>query len=83
MKFIKLETSDGEIRWINLDMVSRVTLVKEPEGTHELMVIIFADAATDARVQIRSDSEANQHAIARLREKLDSISDHVETLEVA
>lgn len=83
MNYFKLETSDGEIRWVNLNLISRVTLVQAPDASCPLLVITFADAHSEARVQIRGDTEQNGHAIRRLCDKLDSISDHAETLEVA
>lgn len=75
MKFIKVQTSEGETRWINLDLVSRVTLATESGRAQPLMVITFADACPEARVQIRGGNEVDDKAIRQLTKALDKFKD--------
>lgn len=64
MSFVKLDTSDGDTRWINLSQLSRVTLGCDSDNT-ELLVAIFADGHVEDRLQIRGTDDLNREAICR------------------
>lgn len=69
MFFVKLETSDDDTRWINLDQLSRVTLGKDELGI-EVLTAVFADGHVEDRLQIRGTDEINVEAIRRFQRAL-------------
>jgi len=71
MNFMKLQTSDGDTRWINLDLVSRVTTGVEPAGD-PFVAVIFADGAVDESLIIHGTDEKNREAIDALTKCLDA-----------
>lgn len=71
--YIKLETSDGETRWINLDRVRRVTLAEEAVG-EELMVIVFDEGNTTDEVRIHGSDEKNREVIQKVKSRLDELA---------
>jgi hypothetical protein len=73
MKFIKLKTSDGDVRWINLEQVSRVTMGTESQDV-PFVAILFADGNVEESLKIRGIDEDNQQAIKMLVEALDRLS---------
>ena len=70
MKLIKVETSGQTVRWINLDLVSRVTLADEPNG-HRLMGLVFADGHRASQLKLDSEAPLDQGAIEQLCTELD------------
>ncbi|MFK7818325.1 MAG: hypothetical protein AB8G99_06385 [Planctomycetaceae bacterium] len=69
MFFIRLETSDGGVCWINLNQISRATLSEDEAGT-ETIVVVFADGHVEDKLQIRGTDDVNREAICRLRRAL-------------
>ena len=69
MHFVKVETSDEDTRWINLDLVSRITIGDDESGV-ETMVILFADGDVGNSLTIRATDEVNQLAILELVREL-------------
>ena len=68
--FIRIETSDEETRWINLDAVARVTLGRNVRG--EPTLILFTLASGDGgRLEIHGDDPKNVQAIESLVAALD------------
>ena len=65
MHFVKLETSDDDQRWINLNQVSRVTIGTDDSGI-EVLVAIFADGDVNDSLKIRGTDEVNKQAIIKL-----------------
>jgi hypothetical protein len=74
MKYVKLETSDGTARWINLEQVSRVTLAQDPGKDSPLLVITFEDASAEARVQVRGSNPADLKVIRQFTKLLDKLA---------
>jgi hypothetical protein len=72
MHFIKLSTSDGETRWINLEAVSRVTFGHDAPREEEFVAIIFGDGE-EARLTIHGNTVENRQAITDLRMSLDEL----------
>ena len=73
MKLIKLRTSDGDTRWVNLDLVRRVTLAEQSSG-EPVLAVIFDDGATEADLRILGATEENRAAIHQLTAILDELS---------
>lgn len=71
--YVKLCTSDGETRWVNLAQVSRVTMASV-SADEPLLVVFFADADPESKLEIRGSDEANRQAIANLTARLDELS---------
>lgn len=69
MRFVKLETSDEDSRWINLHQVSRVTVGTDASGIN-VLVAIFADGDLDNSLTIRGTDEVNRQAITKLEREL-------------
>lgn len=69
MHFVKLETSDDDQRWINLNQVSRVTIGIDESGV-EVLVAIFADGDVNDSLKIRGTDEINKQAIVKLEREL-------------
>lgn len=72
MNFVKIETSDSETRWINLDHVSRVTLATQTQGT-PILAIFFADGNRDSSLKISGSDPVNKKAIERFVAHLDAV----------
>ncbi len=70
--YIKLETSDGEVRWINLDRVRRVTLAEETSG-EPLLVIVFDDGGANDEVRIHGSDDKNRQVIQTVVSRLDDL----------
>ncbi len=62
MTFVRLETSDEDIRWVNLAQISRVTIGRDEAGT-DVLVAVFADGHVSDCLRIRGGDEVNQQAI--------------------
>ncbi len=76
MHYVKISTNDGETRWINLAQVSRFTMATDQhEGL--ILVIVFADASSENKLEIRATDETNRKAIAELTSCLDSVAINV------
>ena len=73
MKLIKLHTSDGDTRWINLDLVRRVTLAEQTTG-EPVLAVIFDDGSTEADLRILGSTPENRSAIHQLTAVLDELS---------
>lgn len=69
MSFVRIETSDRDTRWINLDLVSRVTLGTDEAGT-EVLVAMFADGDVGDSLKIRGTDEMNKAAILEFERAL-------------
>ncbi len=69
MHFVKVETSDEDVCWINLDLVSRVTIGKDEAGV-DTLVATFADGHVRDSLKIRGTDEVNQQAILELERQL-------------
>ena len=74
MHFVKVETSDEDLRWINLDLVSRVTIGKDESGV-EMLVAFFADGDPQGSRTIRGTDEVNQAAILKFERELNHCSE--------
>jgi len=74
MTFVKLQMSDGDTRWINLDLVSRVTSGTEPSGD-PFVAVIFADGNADESLIIHGTDQKNREAIDALKKCLDASCD--------
>lgn len=70
MKCVKITTSDGETRWLNLCHISRVTLATDVNG-NPLLVIFFQGTQPEALLKIHGSDETNRQAINYLIEVLD------------
>ena len=69
MHFVKIETSDDDRRWVNLEQVSRVTVGVDDAGI-EVLAAIFADGDLENSLRIRGTDEINRVAIATLEREL-------------
>lgn len=74
MHFVKLETSDDDLRWINLNQVSRVTIGTDESGI-QVLVAIFADGNLSDSLKIRGTDEINKQAIIKLERELNHRSE--------
>lgn len=74
MHYVRIDTDDGETRWINLAQVSRITLAKEAPSGNPILVITFADTALQARLSIQATSSANRKAIDTLTSAADALA---------
>jgi hypothetical protein len=70
MYFVKLRTSDGETRWVNLERVSRATLARDVRGD-PILTVRFADGGDEDRLQIPGHEAADREAIDLLTAELD------------
>ena len=70
MNYIKITTSDGDTRWLNLAHISRVTLGRETNGT-PILAIFFQETQPQAVLKIHGTDAVNQQAIDSLIEVLD------------
>lgn len=73
MKFVRIDTSDGETRWINLAQVSRVTRGTDDSGT-PLLVVLLADGNPDLALRIHGTDEKNRRAIRGMLATLDRLA---------
>lgn len=62
MHFIRIETSDNEIRRINPDQVSRVTVATQTRGT-PILANFFSDGNLNSNLIIDGSDAVNQKAI--------------------
>ncbi len=69
MNFVKITTSDQDIRWINLNLVSRVTIGTDESGV-EVLVAVFADGSVDDSFRIRGTDDVNKAAILEIERAL-------------
>lgn len=69
MSFVKIETSDQDTRWINLELISRVTIGKDESGV-ELLVAVFADGDAGDSLRIRGTDDVNKEAILKFERAL-------------
>ena len=69
MSFVKIETSDEDTRWINLDLISRVTIGRDESGV-ELLVAVFADGDAGDSLRIRGTDDINKEAILEIERAL-------------
>ena len=69
MQFVKVETSDQDTRWINLSLVSRVTIGTDESGV-EVLVAVFADGDVADSLKIRATDDVNKAAILELERVL-------------
>lgn len=74
MQYVKLETSDGETRWINLAQVSRVTSVMEASRRAKVIVVMFGDARGETALRLCGDNDQDRAAIEVLEASLDALS---------
>lgn len=74
MQYVRIDTDDGEVRWINLDQISRVTLAKEAPTGNPILVITFADTSPQARLTIQATSDANRKAIDKITSAVDALA---------
>jgi hypothetical protein len=72
--YVKLETSDGETRWINLAQVSRVTSVMEANRRVKVVVVMFGDARSETAFKLCGDNDQDRAAIKVLEASLDALS---------
>lgn len=73
MNFVKIITSDGETRWINLAQVSRVTTATESQD-EPLLAVMFADANPEAVLKIHGTDDVNREAIRKFTTALNDSS---------
>jgi len=73
MKFVKIDTSDGESRWINLAQVSRVTRGTDDYGA-PLLVLLLANGDPDLALRIHGTDEKNRRAIRAVTTQLDRLA---------
>ena len=69
MSFVKIETSDEDTRWINLSLISRVTVGKDETGV-VVMIAVFADGDVDDALTIRGTDDVNHKAILEVERAL-------------
>lgn len=73
MHFVRIESSDGETRWINLDQIVRVTLAEEaPSG--EPLLVITSTHDDGERFSIRGHTEKDRRTIEKLIALLDDVA---------
>ncbi len=73
MHFVKIQTSDNETRWINLEQVSRVTLGADDSG-EPILAVVFADGNPDLSLKLHGSDHVNRAAIGCLTAGLDAVS---------
>jgi len=73
MHFLKVDTSDQVVRWINFEQVSRVTLGLESPGV-PIVAIVFASGDTEEALKIRGTDDTNRKAIEKITEALDILA---------
>ncbi len=73
MKFVKIDTSDGESRWINLAQVSRVTKGTDDYGA-PLLVVLLSSGDPDLALRIHGTDEKNRRAIRVITTQLDRLA---------
>ncbi len=67
-RFLRVSTSNGEQRWINLDRVTRVSLAEDAGGD---AVLIFSFDGGD-RVKIHGTDDESRALVKRITSSLDS-----------
>jgi hypothetical protein len=73
MKFVRIDTNDGETRWLNLETVSRVTRACDAHG-EIVLVIMFADSSSGGTtLRIPGNTPVDQAAIDRFLTELDAL----------
>ncbi len=73
MHYVKIQTSDDETRWINLNQVCRFTLAKDDVRGFPVLAIVFADGSLDAKLVINGSNEIDRKAIETITTELDKI----------
>lgn len=68
--FVRITSSDGETRWINLDRITRATLAVDAHG-EPLLVLLFGEHDASERLQLRGQDETDRHAIEAITCELD------------
>ena len=63
MQFIKLQTSDNDARYINLEHVSRVTLATDATRGAPRLAIFFGDARHESKLEIVGSNDQDRKAI--------------------
>jgi hypothetical protein len=74
LHYVKLETADGETRWINLAQVSRVTSAMEARRRAKVVVVMFADARGETALKLCGDNDQDRAAIEVLEKSLDALA---------
>jgi hypothetical protein len=74
MHYIKLETSDQDVRWINLEQVSRVTVGQEASGV-PFAAVVFSDGNLEECLKIHGTEDVDRRAINKLTAVLDHVSE--------
>ncbi|MCB9838041.1 MAG: hypothetical protein H6813_01775 [Phycisphaeraceae bacterium] len=73
IRFLKVTSSNGEQRWINLDLVTRVSMAKESDGNP---VLVFCFEGDD-RVTIHGVDDVSRTLIQDVVSTLDSIAEEL------
>ncbi len=68
--FVKITTSNGEERWVNLSRVTRISLSRDQGGESSMT---FCFDGTD-KVTVHGSDERNREVIRRLVAQLDHIA---------
>ncbi|MEM7227717.1 MAG: hypothetical protein AAF432_02775 [Planctomycetota bacterium] len=74
MKYVRVETDDQEVRWINLSQISRVTMATSATTDDPLLVVFFADGQAETKFEIDGHSDLNRSAINRVTTVLDRLA---------
>ena len=72
MGYVRLEGDGGEVRWINLDQVGRVTMAMESPDV-PIAAVIFSDEHSEDCFKLRGTDETSRNAIQQLRRALDHL----------
>ena len=72
MSFIKIETSEGDSRWINLDHVVRATLAHEAVSGEVLLALTFSTDHGRPTLNIHGTDDINRSAIDQIIHALES-----------
>ncbi|MFO0827652.1 MAG: hypothetical protein U0572_05830 [Phycisphaerales bacterium] len=70
VRFIQVETKNGETRWINLERVNRVSLATDADGD-QILAFMFADGD---KVTIHGRDALSQELIRRVLARIESFS---------
>ncbi len=68
MQYLKLTTTNGDVRWINLDHVTRVTRSFDADSGEPILVLMFTDSD---RLTIHGSTAEDVTAIDSIVEMLD------------
>lgn len=71
MSFVRIDTNDGETRWLNLANISRVTRAADAND-ETVLIVMFADGKTESTLRIRGDNPVDLAAIDKLIMDLDA-----------